>query len=167
MNGIYIRSLATDDLAARIRDYWRLYPPAEVPQDVDLGYLRRIAPLIQPRLKTLDDAAERTVFFFHEELAHKPKALIQKGMTAESSRDALQQSLALISEIDTFTADALEPAFEELRLRLELSRRQFFSLLRVATTASRVSPPLFETMEVLGRSRCTDRIAGAIRALGS
>ena len=66
MNGIYIRSLATDDLAGRIRDYWRLYPPAEVPQDVDLKYLCRIAPLIQPRLKTLDDAAERTALFFHE-----------------------------------------------------------------------------------------------------
>ena len=167
MNGIYIRSLASDDLAARIRDYWRLYPPAEVPQDVDLEYLCRISPLIQPRLKTLNDAAERTAFFFKVGLDHRPKDLIQKGMTAESSCHALEQSLVLMGGCDTFSAEALEPAFEELRLRLELSRRQYFSLLRVATTASRVSPPLFETMEVLGRSRCTDRIAGAIRALGS
>ena len=105
--------------------------------------------------------------FFQGELAHKPKDLIQKGMTAESACSALEQSLVLMGGCDSFTADALEPAFEELRLRLELSRRQFFSLLRVATTASRVSPPLFETMEVLGRSRCTDRIGGAILALGS
>ena len=86
-------------------------------------------------------------------------------MTAESACHALEQSLALMGGCDSFTADVLEPAFEELRLRLELSRRQFFSLLRVATTASRVSPPLFETMEVLGRGRCTERIEGAIGAL--
>ena len=165
MNGIYIRSLAPDDLAARIRDYWRQSSPPEIPQVVDLAYLCRIAPLIQPRLKTLDDAAERTAFFFREKLDHVPKDLIQKGMNAESACHALEQSLALMSGCDAFTADALESAFEELRLRLELSRRQYFSLLRVATTASRVSPPLFETMEVLGRGRCADRISGAIEAL--
>ena len=165
MNGIYIRSLAPDDLAARIRDYWRQSSPPEIPQVVDLAYLCRIAPLIQPRLKTLDDAAERTAFFFREKLDHVPKDLIQKGMNAENGCHALEQSRALMSGCDAFTADALESAFEELRLRLELSRRQYFSLLRVATTASRVSPPLFETMEVLGRGRCEDRISGAIEAL--
>ena len=165
MNGIYIRSLIPDDLAARILDCWQLAPPAEIPQPVDMEYLRRIAPLIQPRLKTLVDAAERTEFFFKVGLDHVPKDLIQKGMDVESTRRALEASLSLINEMDAFSTDALEAAFEELRLRLELSRRQFFSLLRVATTASRVSPPLFETMEVLGRGRCKDRIGGAIGAL--
>ena len=165
MNGIYIRSLSSDDLALRIRDYWQLSPAAEIPQPVDMEYLCRIAPLIQPRLKTLDDAAERTAFFFKVGLDHVPKDLIQKGMGAESARGALEQSLGLIEGCDSFAVEALEPAFEELRLRLELSRRQYFSLLRVATTASRVSPPLFETMEVLGRGRCTERIGGAIQAL--
>lgn len=165
MNGIYIRSLSPDDLAARIQDYWRLSPPAEIPQPVDMAYLREIAPLIQPRLKTLVDAAERTEFFFKVELDHVPKDLIQKGMDAESARNALESSLVLIDGCDSFATEALEAAFEELRLRLDLSRRQHFSLLRVATTASRVSPPLFETMEVLGRDRCVNRISGAVEAL--
>ncbi len=165
MNGIYIRSLPSEDLAARIQDYWRRYPAAGIPQPVDIAYLRQIAPLIQPRLKTLDDAAERTELFFKVELDHSSKDLIQKGMDAESTRNALVMSLILIRDCDIFTANVLETAFEELRLRLELSRRQFFSLLRVATTASRVSPPLFETMEVLGRGRCTERIGEAILAL--
>ena len=165
MNGIYIRSLSPGDLAARIRDYWQLSTPEGIPQPVDMEYLRRIAPLIQPRLKTLTDAAERTEFFFKVELEHVAKDLIQKGMDTESTRSALQESLALIDGSDGFAAESLETAFEELRLRLELSRRQFFSLLRVATTASRISPPLFETMEVLGRGRCVERISGAIGAL--
>ena len=165
MNGIYIRGLEPDELAARIADYWRLSPPAGIPQPVDLEYLRRIAPLIQPRLKTLVDAAERTEFFFKDRLDHVPEDLIQKGMDGESTRNALEASVALIDSSESFAAEGLEMAFEELRLRLELSRRQFFSLLRVATTASRVSPPLFETMEALGRDRCVDRIKGAIGAL--
>ena len=165
MNGIYIRGLEPDELAARIADYWRLYPPAGIPQPVDLEYLRRIAPLIQPRLKTLVDAAERTEFFFKVKLDHAPEDLIQKGMDVESTRNALEASVVLIDGCESFAAEGLETAFEELRLRLELSRRQFFSLLRVATTASRVSPPLFETMEALGRDRCVDRIKGAIGAL--
>ncbi len=165
MNGIYIRSLSPEDLAARIRDYWQLSKPEGIPQPVDMEYLGRIAPLIQPRLKTLTDAAERTEFFFQGELKHVSKDLIQKGMDGESARNALEESLALIDGSEGFAAETLETAFEELRLRLELSRRQFFSLLRVATTASRVSPPLFETMEVLGRGRCVDRITGAIGAL--
>ena len=78
----------------------------------------------------------------------------------------MEESLALIDGCDGFAAESLETAFEELRLRLELSRRQFFSLLRVATTASRVSPPLFETMEVLGRDRCIDRITGSDKGAG-
>ena len=166
MNGIYIRSLSPEDLAGRIRNYWRLSPPAGISQSVDMEYLRRITPLIQPRLKTLDDAAEWTDFFFREELTQVPKGLIQRGMDVENTRNALAESLVLIDGSDGFAAEALETAFEELRLRLELSRRQFFSLLRVATTASRVSPPLFETMEVLGQDRCVERIKGAIGALG-
>ena len=165
MNGIYIRGLEPDELAARIAEYWRLSPPAGIPQPVDMAYLRRIAPLIQPRLKTLDDAAERTEFFFHDRLEHSAKELIQKGMNGESTRNALETSVVLINGCESFAAEVLEAAFEGLRERLELSRRQFFSLLRVATTASRVSPPLFETMEVLGRDRCVDRIKGAIGAL--
>ena len=167
MNGIYIRGLAPEELAERIRDYWQLVPPAGIPQPVDMEYMRRIAPLIQPRLKTLVDAAERTEFFFKDVLDHVARDLIQKGMDGESTREALEEALALAEEIDSFGTEELEGAYEELRERLGLSRRQFFSLLRVATTASRVSPPLFETMEVLGRERCVARISGAIGALGS
>lgn len=165
MNGIYIRSLSPEDLAGRIRDYWQISTPTGIPQPVDMAYMRRIAPLIQPRLKTLVDAEERTEFFFKEKLEHTAKDLIQKGMDGESTRNALGEAIALAEGIESFGTEKLEGAYEELRERLELSRRQFFSLLRVATTASRVSPPLFETMEVLGRDRCVDRITEAIGAL--
>ncbi len=165
MNGIYIRGLKPEGLAERIAAWWRLYPPKGIPQRADMDYLRRIAPLIQPRLKTLDDAAERTEFFFKDGLEHTAKDLIQKGMDGESTRKALEASVVLIDGCETFEAEELQGAFEVLRERLELSRRQFFSLLREATTASRVSPPLFETMEVLGRERCAARIRGAIGAL--
>ena len=165
MNGVYIRDLTPEELAARIRDYWKLCPPSEIPQPVDMDYLRRISPLIQPRLKTLDDARDWTWFFFKDELPHTPEDLIQKGMTLEDTRHALQQSLTLAAGVDDFSVDTLETAFEELRLRLGLSRRKYFSLLRVATTASRASPPLFDTMAVLGRDRCIRRLEDSLAAL--
>ena len=166
MNGIYIRGLEPEQLAERIAEHWRMYPPSGIAQPVDMEYLGRIAPLIQPRLKTLEDAAERTEFFFKVGLNHVPEDLIQKGMDEESTREALEDALALAEGIESFGTEELHGAYEELRGQLELSRRQFFSLLRVATTASRVSPPLFETMEVLGRERCVERISGAIGTLG-
>ena len=165
MNGIYIRDMDPVNLAENIRAYWKLYPPLEIPQPVDPAYLMHITPLIQQRLKTLKDAASLTSFFFQRQLAHDPKALVQKGMNVQTTSAALREALAAVHCVPEFTAKNLEESLEALRTKLDLSRRQFFSLLRVATTASKVSPPLFETMEVLGKERCSHRMAAALGAL--
>ena len=165
MNGIYIRDMDPVNLAENIRAYWELYPPPEIPQPVDPDYLTNIAPLMQQRLKTLKDAASLISFFFQEELVHDPKALVQKGMDVLTTSAALKEALAEVNGVPDFTAKNLEESLEALRAKLDLSKRQFFSLLRVATTASKVSPPLFETMEVLGRERCSDRMSAALSAL--
>ena len=165
MNGVYIRDMDPEDLAENIQAYWELYPPPEIPQPVDPAYLKSIAPLMQQRLKTLKDAASLISFFFQQELDHDPKALVQKGMDVQTTRAALKEALAEVNGVPDFTANNLEESLEALRAKLDLSKRQFFSLLRVATTASKVSPPLFETMEVLGRERCSDRMSAALSAL--
>ena len=165
MNGIYIRDMDPVNLAENIRAYWELYPPPEIPQPVDPDYLTNIAPLMQQRLKTLKDAASLISFFFQEELTHDAKALVQKGMDAQTTTATLKEALAEVNGVPDFTTKDLEESLEALRTKLGLSKRQFFSLLRVATTASKVSPPLFETMEVLGRERCSDRMSAALSAL--
>ncbi len=157
MNGVYIRELAPGDLARRMSEY--------IPRPLDDGerdYLCAIAPLVQERLKRLDEADGITAYFFGELPPDYDEAtLVQKGMDAESALPALQAALAELEDStagDDFGHEKLEAILGDTGQRLGLSRRQFFGLLRTAATGRTVSPPLFETMEVLGRDRVLSRL---------
>ena len=75
------------------------------------------------------------------------------------------QAVEVLTLESEFAAEALEGRLRVLGEELGLSARQFFGLLRVAATGRQVSPPLFETMEVLGRERCLARTGAAATAL--
>ena len=165
MNGLYIRDLPSDDLAARMEHFIpRLLGTEE--QD----YLCRIAPLVQERLKRLDESDEITAYFYGD-LApdYDTATLVQRGMDSESTQRALQDAL---DDLGANTAEGgfghekLEALLAEASQRLGLSRRQFFGLLRTAVTGRTVSPPLFETMEVMGRGRVLDRLRLAASKFG-
>ena len=153
-NGHYIRRLTHDELADALLDYWRRYPVEEVPELPDRAYLVRIAPLIQERLKTLKDAAPLIPFFFTPKVEYETGELIQKGMDAAATKTALQEALAALEGLSAFDAESLEGVLRPLAEELGIKAGQLFGSLRVATTGLRVSPPLFQTMEILGRERC-------------
>ena len=166
MNGVYIRNMPADELAGRMAEY--------IPRSLDdegQDYLCRIAPLVQERLKRLDDSDDMTAYFFGE-LApdYDSGTLVQKGMDSAVTTTALQ---AALEDLTTNTADGdfghekLESLLGETGQRLELSRRQFFGLLRTAATGRTVSPPLFETMEVMGRQRVLSRLRLAAQKIGA
>ena len=165
MNGVYIRDLPAVELAGRMAKY--------IPWSLDAeeqDYLGRIAPLVQERLKRLDDSDDMTAYFFGE-LApdYDPATLVQKGMDSLGTQNALQAALDdLIANTDgdDFGHEKLESLLGETGQRLGLSRRQFFGLLRTAATGRNVSPPLFETMEVMGRERVLARLRLAAQKLG-
>ena len=166
MNGVYIRDLPAGELARRMADH--------IPRPLDAGeqdYLRNIAPLVQERLKRLDESDDMTAYFFGEQAPDYDCAiLVQKGMNSASTSSAL---VAAIDVLETQTADdefsheKLEALLGELGASLSLSRRQFFGLLRTASTGRTVSPPLFETMEVMGRDRVLMRLGQAAGKLGA
>ena len=164
MNGVYIRDLRADDLAERMTDY--------IPQKLDeedQDYLIDIAPLVQERLKRLDESDEMTGYFFGE-LApdYDPNILVQKGMDGEGTLSALQAAIDALERStsdDDFGHEFLESLLGEVGASLSLSRRQFFGLLRTAATGRNVSPPLFETMEVMGRHRVLARLGQATQKL--
>ena len=164
MNGIYIRELPTDDLAGRMS----AYIPRKLDSD-EQDYLCNIAPLVQERLKRLDESNDITAYFFGELPPDYDGAiLVQKGMDSAGTQTALQEALqelgAATSDKD-FGHEKLETLLGEVGQRLELSRRQFFGLMRTAVTGRSVSPPLFETMEVLGRERVLSRLRLAVQKL--
>ena len=96
--------------------------------------------------------------------------LVQKGMDSEGTSAALRAS---IDALETNTAEndfgheKLESLLGDLGSSLSLSRRQFFGLMRTASTGRTVSPPLFETMEVMGRDRVLARLGQAAQKLGA
>ena len=166
MNGVYMRDMAPSELAGRMGEYL----PRQMDGD-EQDYLCRIAPLVQERLKRLDEADEITAYFFGE-LApeYDPGILVQKGMDTAGTQRALQAaSGALVDQTadDDFGHERLETLLDEIGQGLELSRRQFFGLMRTAVTGRTVSPPLFETMEVMGRDRVLARLRQATSKLGS
>lgn len=165
MNGMYIRELSADKLADRMMPFLeRDLPPELLP--VDRDYLLKIAPLIQERIKRMDEAAGMTKYFFRANEEYDPDTLVQKGMERDGTTTALKAALADLEGADDFQHEGLEQLLGATGERLALSRRQFFGALRVAATGQAVSPPLFETMEVLGKDRVLQRLRSAVERLG-
>ena len=161
MNGMYIRELTPDQLAAAMTPFLE----RDLPKDmlpVDEEYLRRIAPLLQERIKRLDESADITEYFFRANETFNTDDLVQKGMDRDSTLSALNAALDDLSGADDFQHEKLEEMLTATGEKLELSRRQFFGVLRVAATGRAVSPPLFEMMEVMGKDRTVSRVNNAV-----
>ena len=164
MSGMYIRQLPVKELADRMLPFLeRDLPPDTLP--VDQAYLEQIVPLIQERVKLLSQAGEWTSYFFSELPEYDPTGLVQKGMEREGTLDTLRTALENVTSASTFDHEALEESLRAACAGLGLSPRQFFGVLRVAMTGRTASPPLFETMEVMGRDRVMRRLDWAIERL--
>ncbi len=164
MNGHYIRETSHEELADALLKYWRSNPAEEVPDLPGKDYLERIVPLIQPRMKTLSDAAPLIPFFFSP-ADYEADELVQKGMDAPGARAALEASLEALEGLESFDAASTDGALRPLAGPLEIKVGQLLGTLRVAITGLQVSPPLFESMEVLGRDRTLAAIREALDRL--
>lgn len=158
LNGVYIRDMDPQRLA-------RLLLPVfeRAGYEVNLDVLIRVAPLIQPRIKTLNDAIPMAGFFFADDFTPAPaEELIQPKMDAAQTIRALEASRDSLAALPSFDAATQEAALRPLAAALGLKPGQLFGALRTATTAQQVAPPLFETMEILGRDESLRRIDLAI-----
>jgi glutamyl-tRNA synthetase len=159
-NGLYIRSLETQELAARIQPFF-----VKAGIQADLARLHRIAPIIQERIRTLDEAVDMAGFFFRDEIEPDPESLVGKNMSPQESGQALGHSYQVIAGLPSMAADALEVALRDLADDMGLKPGQLFGILRMAVTGQRVSPPLFESMEIVGKQKVLERIAHAAEVL--
>jgi len=161
LNGVYIREMDPQRLAQLLLPVFE-----RAGYRVDFDRLVRVVPLVQPRIKTLNDAIPVAGFFFAEEFEPAPPdALIQPKMDAAQTLDALRQARDTLAALPDFSAATQEPALRSLAQQLGLKPGQLFGVLRMATTAQQVAPPLFETMEILGRDESLRRIDLAIASL--
>jgi glutamyl-tRNA synthetase len=159
-NGLHIRSLDAEDLARRVRPFIEA-----AGYKTDLDTLRKIAPIIQERLVTLDDAIEMAGFFFREEVEPAPTELIGSKMTVSESLDAVRKAVEVLSALPEITLETAEPPMRLLAEELGLNAGQLFGILRVAVTGQKVSPPLFQSMQIIGKTKVLERLKRAIQLL--
>jgi glutamyl-tRNA synthetase len=123
--------------------------------------------LIRERLVTLDDCVPFAAFFFRDNVDPKKEDLIAKGLDAARSAEVARKSYEILSGLPEITHAVAEPPMRAYVESSGFSASQVFGILRVATTGQKVSPPLFESMEVIGRERVLQRIENAIQILES
>ena len=164
MNGMYIRALRPDEFAARCLPFVDKYLAQEVKRPIDVNYLGKIAPLIQERARTLSEVPSLVDFFFTATVEYDRELLIGK-LDSGQAADILSKSIALLQGATAWDAEEMEAAVRPLAGELGMKAGPFFGVLRVAVTGRTASPPLFQTMEVLGRDVCLARLAGALGKL--
>ena len=147
-------------MAARIKPYF-----TREGLNINDEVLLKIIPLIRERLVTLDDCIAFGGFFFKEDVAPVPEDLIAKGLDAKQSARIAQRAYQILAEQPTISHESCEPPLRAYVEESGLNANQVFGILRVATTGQKVSPPLFESMEIIGREKCLQRIKNAIEIL--
>ena len=167
MNGAFIRQLSREALARQLMPFLEEGLPVNVVRPISEEYVRKIAPLIQERINTLAEAAGYADFFFVDSLEYETEQLIGKKMTPEATLEGLKAAEEKLAALSGFDAAVMEAAMRPLAEELGLKAGQLFGALRTAVTGKAATPPLFETMEVLGRGTCLNRIKIAIAKLGS
>jgi len=163
LNGVYIRAMTDEQLALRLRPW--------VPEAIRDDDLLRLVPLIKERLVKLGDVPGLIGFVWEPDEVvatwYGPELLHPKKGGPDEARAALEGARAALDELDDadFSADVLEQRCREAADAAGMKAGDFFSPIRVAVTGRTVSPPLFASLEMLGRERSLARIEDALGKL--
>jgi glutamyl-tRNA synthetase len=149
LNGMYLRALSPDEYADRLVTYLR-----EQGYDWDEGLVRRSVPLVQEKIAVFGEYPGFAGFLFQE--IEPDPALLDGNVLTEAEH--------AVAAAEPFTAETVEQALRALADQLELKPRDAFQPIRVAVTGSKVSPGLFESIELLGREQTLERIRRAREA---
>jgi glutamyl-tRNA synthetase len=164
-NGERIRELAPDELADRLVPYLDgtegdealvASPPTDEQRDV----VRRLVPLVQERMQRLDEVQRYAPAFLRDEVTLDPES-VTKAFGKAGSVEALEGTRRVLADV-AWTVDAIEAALRALPEELGIGFGKVAQPVRVAVTGSAVSPPLFESLELLGRERTLARLDAAI-----
>jgi glutamyl-tRNA synthetase len=161
MNGVYLRGLSLEEFTSKTMPFLEKGLSSEVKRPLDSDYITRFAPLVQERARTLSEVPQLSDFFLVGELEYDAGLLLGKIDKAEAIK-SLQASAAKMNSLNNWEAASLEAVFRPLADELKLKTSLFFGLLRVAITGRTAAPPLFQTMDVLGKERCLRRLSAAL-----
>ncbi len=166
MNGVYIRNLPEEALLARLLPFWQAagFAPDPCPADVR-ERLRPVIPLVQERLKRLDEIVEWTAFLFRDVAPPPADKLVGKKMSPAESLEALRRVRALLAEIEPFEPQAMEQPMRDLAAEMGIKAGPLFGIVRWAVTGQKVAPPLFGSLVIVGREEVLARLDAAEEVL--
>jgi glutamyl-tRNA synthetase len=152
MNGVYLRALSPDEYAERLLEWLREHGYA----DWDEGLVRKTVPIVQDKIAKLGEYPDFAGFLFHD-VEPDPTLL---------DPDVLRAAAGALESVEPFEAEAIEAALRGMADELGLKPAKAFQPIRVAVTGSKISPGLFESLELLGRDESLRRLrrAGASAA---
>jgi glutamyl-tRNA synthetase len=148
LNGMYLRALSPESYADTLVGYLR-----EQGYEWDEQLIRKAAPLVQEKISTLGEFPAFAGFLF---------ARVEPDL-ALGDGEVLPAAVDRLAEVEPFEADAIETALRDLADSLGLKPREAFQPIRLALTGSRVSPGLFESLELLGKDESLARLSGSGR----
>ncbi len=168
MNQQHIMMSDVDDLTNMFLPYLER-PHAEgglpdyVDRPIDAAIVKAMVPVLRERIKLLPDVVELIDFLFVDEVHPDPSEMIGRRMDEEMVIISLQANIKALGQVCPFKTAEIESAMRGLTESTGLKTGQLFTPIRVATSAKRIAPPLFESIEVLGRERTLERLREGLR----
>ena len=150
LNNRYIQTLDDDDLAARCVHFL-----VEAGVGVDPVLLRSAMPLVKERMKTLTEVVDLLRFLFSDDIVPNPKAA---DILAKAPEGYLKEAAAALDACPGWEAEQIAQTLDALAERAGLNRTKGWQPIRAAVTGSNVSPPLPESLALLGRDRTLERV---------
>jgi glutamyl-tRNA synthetase len=158
LNGRYLRRLTTEQMIDRLRG-----------QLLSDAYLTQVIPLCRERVDTLEGFFDYAAFFFEGELTYEEaarKAMVPNGRATTEAAKALKTLVeAQLDPLFEWNPAAIEAALKACASSLGWPAKDLFMSVRLAVTGRAATPPLFETMAVLGKEICRRRLRRAAEAL--
>lgn len=154
INGIYIRKLSTNQLIEKLAPFI----PAHFPREL----LPQVVPLISERLIKLSDFKELTDFFSID--PQIDLTALTKKATNELVHQQLQTTIDAMNAMSEWSHENIEKVIREIQSSHEWKTSQYFMMLRIAVTGKQATPPLFETMNAIGKDNIIRRMQHALKA---
>ncbi len=155
-NKEHIKALSSSELAKRIKPFF-----VEKGYVVDDASLEKIAPIIKERITTLDDAVDISSFFFKNDFLYDTERLKIEGLTFPNTIRVGEEIISELTKLTDLSINQTEIAMQSLLEKLQLTPKQVFTFMREAVSAQRVTPPLFESIFILGKDETIKRISKA------
>ncbi len=146
MNGEHIRAMNPEQLKEKITAYYKTFHKKELSEDLVV----KTVPLVQERMKKLTDYLSLCQFFTEQPAKYE----IDMG----NYKSLMKKAADALHKLKEWNADSIGQTMQQVALDNNIKNAEFFMVLRVAITGKKVSPPLNESMELLGKKECVSRL---------